>query len=332
MHMGRNMDNLLLNLLFSFLLFFISNWFGKRSIKFGYHQLSFDSSEEQPIFNILYRSFTPVVFILVVSVFLDKINLFYLTKNIYITTIFYFLIRFIFILIIGRLKITNWVKYILTAFISIFISYIVYKNFIEKRYFPLPTEQEITTALWFAIIGYIYKVIKDISISSLDNNRKLNYVKHKHDCFSHKYGSIIEEAIGTDIDNSIIEKQKALIYSILIYEDFNRHILCRFMERLFFWTGRIKTSGIMQVTSDVYLSNQDSVKKGACILIEKYNEVYKDKYNDTQDKNHSLYAARRESIKHYNPDISYINEVESIYNLLEVIYPKSSDIYECDGE
>lgn len=255
-----------------------------------------------------------------------------MTKNIYITTIFYFLIRFIFILIIGRLKITNWVKYILTAFISIFISYIVYKNFIEKRYFPLPTEQEITTALWFAIIGYIYKVIKDISISSLDNNRKLNYVKHKHDRFSHKYGSIIEEAIGTDIDNSIIEKQKALIYSILIYEDFNRHILCRFMERLLFGTGRIKTSGIMQVTSDVYLSNQDSVKKGACILIEKYNEVYKDKYNDTQDKNHSLYAARRESIKHYNSDISYINEVESIYNLLEVIYPKSSDIYECDGE
>lgn len=196
----------------------------------------------------------------------------------------------------------------------------------------MPTEQEITTALWFAIIGYIYKVIKDISISSLDNSRKLNYVKHKHDCFSHKYGSIIEEAIGTDIDNSIIEKQKALIYSILIYEDFNRHILCRFMERLLFGTGRIKTSGIMQVTSDVYLSNQDSVKKGACILIEKYNEVYKDKYNDTQDKNHSLYAARRESIKHYNPDISYINEVESIYNLLEVIYPKSSDIYECDGE
>ncbi|WP_293208855.1 hypothetical protein [Neisseria sp.] len=104
------------------------------------------------------------------------------------------------------------------------------------------------------------------------------------------------------------------------------------MERLLFGTGRIKTSGIMQVTSDVYLSNQDSVKKGACILIEKYNEVYKDKYNDTQDKNHSLYAARRESIKHYNSDISYINEVESIYNLLEVIYPKSSDIYECDGE
>ena len=326
------MDNLLFNLLFSFLLFFISNWFGKRSIKFGYHQLSFDSSEEQPIFNILYRSFTPVVFILVVSVFLDKINIFYLTKNIYITTVFYFLIRFIFILIIGRLKITNWVKYILTAFISIFISYIVYKNFIEKRYFPLPTEQEITTALWFAIIGYIYKVIKDISISSLDNNRKLNYVKHKHDRFSHKYGYIIEEAIGTDIDNSIIEKQKALIYSILIYEDFNRHILCRFMERLLFGTGRIKTSGIMQVTSDVYLSNQDSVKKGACILIEKYNEVYKDKYNNTQDKNHSLYTARRESIKYYNSDISYINEVESIYNLLEVIYPKSSDIYGCDGE
>ena len=196
----------------------------------------------------------------------------------------------------------------------------------------MPTEQEITTALWFAVVGYIYKVIKDISISSLDNNRKLNYVKHKHNLFSHKYGSIIEEAIGTGIDNSTVEKQKALIYSILIYEDFNRHILCRFMERLFFWTGRIKTSGIMQVTSDVYLSNQDSVKKGACILIEKYNEVYKDKYNNTQDKNHSLYTARRESIKHYNSDISYINEVESIYNLLEVIYPKSSDIYGCDGE
>ena len=30
--------------------------------------------------------------------------------------------------------------------------------------------------------------------------------------------------------------------------------------------------------------------------------------------------------------MSYINEVESIYNLLEVIYPKSSDIYGRDGE
>ena len=157
------MDNLLFNLLFSFLLFFISNWFGKRSIKFGYYQLSFDSSEEQPIFNILYRSFTPVAFILVLSVFLDKINLFYLTKNIYITTIFYFLIRFIFILIIGRLKITNWIKHILIAFISIFVSYIVYKNFIEKD-------------IRKKIIEKFTNCLKNLVVIYLFSNIKFNYI------------------------------------------------------------------------------------------------------------------------------------------------------------
>lgn len=326
------MDNLLLNLLFSFLLFFISNWFGKRSIKFGYYQLSFDSSEEKPIFNILYRSFTPIVFILVLSVLLDKINLFYFTKNIYLTTIFYFLIRFIFILIIGRLKITNWANHILIAFISISVSYIIYKNFIEKRNFPLPTEQEISTALWFAVIGYIYKVINNISILSSDVDRKLKYVTHMHNYFSCKYGYIIEEVIGIGVDNVIVEKQKALIYSILIYENFNRHILYRLAERLFFWTGRIQTSGIMQVTSGVYLSNEDSIKKGANILIDKYNNIYKNEYNSTQDKYHSFYTARRESIKHYNSDKLYIDEVESIYDLLQDIYPESSDMYGYSGE
>ncbi|WP_234403924.1 hypothetical protein [Neisseria animaloris] len=326
------MNNILFNLFFSFLLFFMVNWFGRSSTKFGYYQLSFNESEEKPIFNMLYRSFTPVIFILILSIILNQLNLFYLTKNIYLTVMFYFLIRFIFIFLIERSKITNWAKHILIALISILLAYVVYKNFIEKRYFPLPTEQEITTALWFAIIGYVYKVINNISMLSSNDSRKINYIKHMHNHFSCKYGSVIDEAIGIGLEEMFVEKQKALIYSILIYENFNRHRLHRLIERLFFWTGKIKTSGIMQVTSETYLSDEDSIKKGANILIGKYNQVYEKEYSNTQNKYHFFYTARRESIKHYNPDQSYIDEVESIHTLLEDIYPKSSDIYGCEGE
>ncbi|HEZ2934305.1 TPA: hypothetical protein WHZ21_000786 [Neisseria meningitidis] len=67
----------------------------------------------------------------------------------------------------------------------------------------------------------------------------------------------------------------------------------------------------MQVTSAEYLSNEESIKKGGNILMEKYNE----KYNES----------RRESIKNYNPDAKYINEIESIYMMLGEIYPNAPD-------
>ncbi|HFC8289554.1 TPA: hypothetical protein ACFPSQ_002184, partial [Neisseria meningitidis] len=90
-------------------------------------------------------------------------------------------------------------------------------------------------------------------------------------------------------------------------------------------TGRIKTFGIMQVTSAEYLSNEESIKKGGNILMEKYNEKYNESIDGNKTLYKSYYESRRESIKNYNPDAKYINEIESIYMMLGEIYPNAPD-------
>lgn len=319
--------NNLIHLLFALSLFFISNWFGKNSTRFGYYQLSFMENEEKPIFNILYRSFTPVIFISALSILLNKLDATNLLDNIYLVTVYYIAIRFFFIIITRREKLTSWKKQIMISSISIGLSYLVYINFITKKNFPLPTEQEIATALWFAVIGYIYKTLDNISIQSSSDIRKKCYIESMHKGFSFKYENTIEQLIKNK-DEIFIEKEKALIYSVLIYENFNRHKLIRILEKLFFWTGKVKTSGIMQVSSKKYLSDMDSLKIGAAILIDKYEQVFKKTFEDTENEQHSFHVARRESIKSYNPDRKYIDEVEAIHTELKGIYPKSSDLYE----
>ncbi|AIZ80077.1 hypothetical protein ACEE_09990 [Actinobacillus equuli subsp. equuli] len=65
----------------------------------------------------------------------------------------------------------------------------------------------------------------------------------------------------------------------------------------------------MQVNSPSKLSDIDSIRIGGNILILKYREILSSEKNE--------YNAIRESIKNYNPDIRYINNVMEIYNILD---------------
>lgn len=63
---------------------------------------------------------------------------------------------------------------------------------------------------------------------------------------------------------------RALFYTIMLVEDSNRPKWFRFLERLLFWTGKIRSTGIMQVRSSRKLTDLESVRES----IPKVQEIW----------------------------------------------------------
>lgn len=288
-------------------LFLFTNWFGKKSLDYGYYQFSFYEDDSNPAFNILYRAISPVVFIFILSYILHILNFGYI-DNIYYVVIYSCIIRIIFILATKRSRLINWIIFSITSIASIVISYIAYVNFILTREFLIPTKEDIATTLWFGFIGWIYKVVNDTSYFSNKSKRDRNYILYMRDIFYNKFSRIINDICKN-------EEEKNIVLSVLIYENFNRHIFIRILEKFMFFTKKVKTTGIMQVSSEKYLSDEESIQQGALILISEYRKN-KEKLN--QEEEYDIdYSSRRNSIKRYNPDIRYIDDVLGIYDILE---------------
>lgn len=288
-------------------LFLFTNWFGKKSLDYGYYQFSFYEDDSNPAFNILYRAFSPVVFIFILSYILHILDLGYI-DNIYYVVIYSCIIRIIFILATQRGRLINWVTFSITSIASIVISYIAYVNFILTREFLIPTKEDIATTLWFGFIGWIYKIVNDTSYSSNKSKRDRNYILYMRDIFYNKFSKIINDVCES-------EEEKNIVLSVLIYENFNRHLFIRILEKVMFFTQKVKTTGIMQVSSEKYLSDEESIQRGALILISEYRKN-KEELNK-EDEYNIEYSSRRNSIKRYNPDIRYIDDVLGIYDILE---------------
>ena len=55
----------------------------------------------------------------------------------------------------------------------------------------------------------------------------------------------------------------------MIYEDFNRPQIVRWIEYVRFWiTSKPHTLGIMQVMSDEYIDNEESIRRAMRIIID----------------------------------------------------------------
>lgn len=303
----------LFHLLSAIVFFIIVNQLGKKSIKFGYFHLSFDSKydDKSPFFNILFKSFTPVLLTYILAYIFSYFDIESLNKNIYMVVIYYFALRFIFILLTDRVRLTNWYKLIVITLLSLAMTYVVYTQLIIDSTYLLPTKQEIATAMWLGIVAFIYKVLNEAQFLRENTGPKIEpYLKKNYFYFKRKYGHIIDIEVRNEVERS-------LVYAILIYENFNRGRLFRFFERIFFFTGMIKTTGIMQVQSDDYLSDAKSVELGTQKLLTKYRVELAE--NCTDNEEHNRYSALRNTIIDYNPDENYYEQVEGIRENLNSI-------------
>lgn len=307
-------------------LFFILNWVGSHSIHAGYIRMSvLAKADEAPAFNFMYRAFSPVAYITVVSAISYKLQQDWLVKDIYLVVAYYFVFRLAFNLATGRAQLLNWVTQGAYILVSIPASYYVYDTLITHKEFLFPTAKELGSAVWLAIVAYAYHTFNSVELSDERTKaRKANYLNDRYLTYKSLYGELIEGIAET-------KRQEALIYAVLIVEAFNRPKLYRLIENVLFYFGFAKTLGIMQVTTERYIDDRESVRLGATKIVKDHLQA-KMKVESRRYRGGS-WAIRREVLELYNPDGEYIREVDGLYDeIVSKFYPDERTDWEAEIE
>ena len=304
------MSNIIIHFSLAILLFIIQNWIGSRSYSRGYIRFSLlDDKNEALSLNFVLKVFGPIVYLIIVVAILQYLNKPNIANNI-INVIFYYLgIRVLFIFLYERASIVNWPRIIFHYASIILVSIIVYKNFINSVETLLPDFSEIKNEIWILILLFLYQIGNGVGDKQIANplyepeqaflpelkNRKKKYILKKHRIFKSKYEQTISEISNNDDSFNLI------IYAILIFENFNRPRIVRWIERV--WVRISKkniTQGIMQVSSNKVITDKESVIIGTKNLYKHYRKYLQAEYS---------YNTFQKVIKRHCPDKKYVRQV-----------------------
>lgn len=250
------------------------NSFG--SVKKGYVTIDQLLSTTNLGYNLLYRILSPVVFISFVAVILYELKLPTLISNIWLVSVYYFAYNFIALLVMRKFELINKLLYFVIVFSGITLSYWVYSTTLRFGLNAiLPDAGGFKTELWLIIIGYFYYLLNNFTPDfRAEYGRKNQFLLNRYKALSQKY----DKFLLSDFKSK--DLLRLIFYSIMITEDINRPPLIRKVENLLFFTGRIKTTGIMQVTNDKILSDKESIVLAGKIIAESYKKHFNTKDSD----------------------------------------------------
>lgn len=247
--------------------------------------------------NMLIRIFFPIIFIIITSGVLYKLNLDIYVKNIYLVTAMFYIYRWIFIIAVQRRTLLHYWRREFTCFVlSMFISVWVYYGFIIQTREIFISLEALRDAIWFAIIsffvGLTWNLYKKKFSESYEKRVSIRerYIYSQFNKFKKKYNINLKN-----------KKLNALVYAIMIYENYNRPPIIRIFEYIKCFICGHATLGIMQVTTNIWITDRESVNKGVEILKKSFYKSKKD---------------IGKTIKKYNGGTKYSEEVEYIYNIV----------------
>ena len=286
----------------------------------------FLKTEEAPAFNFLYRIISPIVFLFIVSAILYKLSLDKFVSNIYMVSVYYVVFRLIFNLLTNRALLMNWYRQVIYWISIITLSYYSFSEIIYKRENILPDFTTVSNELWIIILIFLFHTLNQIRISSDKTiKRKERYLKSRFNYFKKCYGKIIDDKIEN-------HKLKSIIYSIMIYEDFNRPKAARLIENAkFYITSKTHSLGVMQVQTDKFINDEKSVKLGVKKIKKAYKKNIKKFGLDNKESIETLlpdawsteWSLERRIISDYNCDEPYIEEVRRLVEkIFENYMPK----------
>lgn len=312
---------IILQITLGIILFFLINWIGKHSYSIGYMEMSlFLKVEEAPALNFLIRILSPVVYLILVSAGLYYIGADRFVKNIFLINLYYLTFRLLFNLITERGLLLNWYRQAIYWTAILVISYYTYEKIIKVKTNILPDFTTIANELWIIILIFLFQVTNSIRLSSNSTiKRKDNYLKTKYNFFRRLYGKTIKE----NTQNEILE---AIAYAILIYEDFNRPKVARWLENMRFrLTKKSHTLGVMQVLSTKMISDKQSVDLGSKKIHSAYIDVI-EKYKARHNEIYGEWSIYEKIISDYNGGESYRLEVEQLTSkIIKTFYADSLD-------
>ncbi|MES2427782.1 MAG: hypothetical protein V4560_12465 [Bacteroidota bacterium] len=309
------------HLVFAVLLFFIINWIGKHSYSLGYTEVTlFVKNEDAPASNFFIRVVTPIVYLIIISSVLYSIGADHFVYNIFFVNIYYLFFRLFFGLLTGRSRLINWYRQILYWTAITVISYVAYIKLISVKKNILPDFASLANELWIIILVFIFHVFNKIRISQSRNvERKDNYIYHEYIHFKELYGDLIT----TETKHQTLE---AVVYAILIYENFNRPAIIRIIENLSFRiTKKPHTLGVMQVLSSKIISDKESIKLGSKKVFNAFLK-FEENYKLYPDRYYGEWSAYEEILANYNGGSSYSQEVTTLINtIIDKFYKEKTD-------
>lgn len=277
----------------------------------------FVRTEEAPALNFLIRVLTPIVYLIIASAALYYFGLDKYVYNIFLVNVYYIIFRLLFNLISNRGLLLNWYRQFLYWTAIIVISYFTYDRLIKVKANILPDLTTVANELWIIILIFVFQVTNNMRFSHNGTvKRKQSYLKSRYNYFKVNFGNLIK-----DITQN--EALEAIVYSIIIYEDFNRPKIARHIENLKFrLTKRPHTLGVMQVKSDKWLNDIESVKLGS----EKIVTAYKKYLNELKDADEFFFdwKAKRKIIGDYNGGERYSYEIIDLSTIIMTIFYKDS--------
>ena len=270
----------------------------------------FVKSETAPAFNFLFRVLSPVVYIIIVSAVLYKLELDLLVKNIYLVTLYYIAFRVIFNILTNRIQLLNWTRLLIQAACMSVVSWLVYDSIIKHKKNILPDFTTMSNELWIIILLFIFQVLNNLTFSSDDTEkRKNNYLTNRYSSFKRKYGHLIDRVTQND-------RLRALAYAIMIYEDFNRPKAVRLVENFRFRLNNTPmTIGVMQVRSETLIDDYGSVTRGITKLKEDLKEIIDKKEVQVDDENRDWYILPK-LIEKFNGGKSYNTEIDDLFYII----------------
>lgn len=304
----------IVHLAFAILLFFVMNWIGKHSLTLGYMQLSVVFREDTaPAFNFVFKIIGPVVYLILCAVLFQTIKIDSLIDKCYFIVIYYWAFRLIWNIVYNRLRLTDWIQLIVYWTSSIGLALWIYSNIKEVNKI-LPDGKGLIDQMWILIIAFLYSLFNNLQIGQYRTiKRKDNYIRSRYMEFKDEYNDIIHPFFG----NTFYE---ALTYSIMIYEDFNRPPVIRALENAFsLITHRQLTLGVMQVKTDRYIDNKESVRL-ALKKIARDNNTYIREQNDSGNDIYVYDLISSIANKYNGGSHGYSNEIIDIFNYINKAY------------
>ena len=131
--------------------------------------------------------------------------------------------------------------------ILIILGYFINITFLKKIDNILLSKDQLKLFIWLIIFFYIIKFIDNLKY----NNKKID-IEYEYNYLNNLYGEYI---------NSDKEDINRIIYSIMIYQNYNNNIIERSINKIKFKSDNKKHKyGIMQVESKVKLNDIESIE------------------------------------------------------------------------
>lgn len=225
-----------------------------------YSLFTFQHDRSQPMtVNILMNIFIPNVCMVFIYMIATMCKLEFVEKYLMIYVISYYFYRALLIcVILGRKEMYSPVYEITMALVSMGLAYVLNTYFFVSVDNVFIGVKELKEELWLAIFVILYQFGKQVLDKRVSQNTVLTkgqisrYIIRKFNQFYERFNGLLDfNAKNCDM--------YIFMFSIMIFENYNRGPIKRFFERIKVRWGNSATVGIMQINSEMPLSDEESI-------------------------------------------------------------------------